>query len=73
MLDVTIMPHSRTSVAQTLVARLPRLFRIRSSVPNKNNPIPAGVIVFGMIWGDFLFYIDNDMLCVLIRIAAILM
>ena len=27
------------------------------------------ITVFGIISGDFLFYIDNGMLCVLIRIA----
>ena len=32
--------------------------------------IAADVILFGIIKGDFLFYIDNVMLCVLIRIAS---
>ena len=35
------------------------------------NPIAADIIVCGRIWGDFLFYIDNSMLCVLIRIASL--
>ena len=34
------------------------------------NPIAAAIIVFGIISGDFLFYIENGMLCVLIRIAS---
>ena len=29
------------------------------------------MIVFGMISGDVLFYIDNGMLCVLIRTASV--
>ena len=35
------------------------------------NPTVAEVIVFGIISGDFLFYIDNGLLCVLIRIASL--
>ena len=35
------------------------------------NPIDADIIVFGMNSGDFLFYIDNSMMCVLIRIALV--
>ena len=34
------LKYSRTSVARTLMARLPRLFRTRSSVP-KENPLAA--------------------------------
>ena len=34
------------------------------------NPIDADIIVFGDNFGWFAFYIDNDMLCVLIRIAS---
>ena len=55
--------YSRTPEARTLMARLPLVFRIRSNVPYKNNPIPADIIVFGMISGDFRFDIDNGMLC----------
>ena len=50
-----------------LIARLPRLFRTRYSVPGKN-PIAAD---FGINKGDCLFYIENGILCVLIRIAII--
>ena len=35
----------------------------------QNNSIPADIIVLGIILGDCLSYIDNCMLCVLIRIA----
>ena len=45
-------------MAQTLMARLPQKFPICSSIPRKN-PIAADIIVFGIIWGDFLFYVDN--------------
>ena len=38
------------------MARLPRLFRTRSRVPNKTNPIAADIIVFGIISGDFRFF-----------------
>ena len=62
--------YSRTSVARTLMARLPQLLRTRSRVPNKKNPTAADIIVFGIILGDFLSYIDNGMLCVFIRIAS---
>ena len=34
------------------------------------NHIAADIIIFGIIYGDFLFYIDNGMLCVLMRIAS---
>ena len=34
------------------------------------NPRATDIIVFGIISGDFLFYINNGMLCVLIRIAS---
>ena len=40
------------------------LFRTRSWVPNKKNPIAADIIVFWIIWDGFLFYIDNGILCV---------
>ena len=41
------------------MAGLPWLFRTRSWVPKKNNPIAADIIVFAIISGDFLFYIDK--------------
>ena len=34
------------------------------------NPIAPDSLMFGIFWGDFLFYIDNGMLKVLIRIAS---
>ena len=40
--------YSRTSVARTLMARLPRLFQTRSLVPKKN-PIAADNIIIGII------------------------
>ena len=57
--------YSRISVVRTPTARIPRLFQTRSGIPNKMNPIPADIIVFGIISGDF-----HGMLCVLIRIAS---
>ena len=57
--------YSRTSVARTLMACLLRLCRTRSRLPWKN-PIAAD-------WdnlGYFFFYIENGILCVLIRIIA---
>ena len=38
--------------------------------PLENNPLAADIIKFGIIKCDFLFYIDNGMLFVLIRIAS---
>ena len=35
----------------------------------QKRPVTADKIVFGIVSGD-CFYIDNDMLCVLIRIAS---
>ena len=50
-------------MARTLMARLlPWLFRTRSLVPYKKNNIPADIIIFDIISGDFLFYIDNGIL-----------
>ena len=37
----------------------------------KIKPIAADIIVFVIISGHFLFYIENGMLCVLIRIASL--
>ena len=34
------------------------------------HPIAANIITFGIILSDFLFYIDNGILYVLIRIAS---
>ena len=34
------------------------------------NPIAADIILSGTIKGDFLFYNENGMFCVLIRIAS---
>ena len=59
--------YSRTSVARTLMAHLPRLFRTCSWVSWKKNPIAADVGSFRVI---FLFYVENGILCVLIRIAS---
>ena len=52
-----------------LMACLPWMFQTHSWVPRKN-PIAAEIIIFGIIKGDFLFYIDYGMLYVLIRIAS---
>ena len=57
-------------MARTPISRLPRLFQTRSSVPSGKNPIAADNSIFDIIKGDFLFYIDNVMLCVLSRIAS---
>ena len=57
-------------MARTPMARLPRLFRIRSSVPSGKNPIAADISIFEIIKGDFLFYIDNVMLRVFNGIAS---
>ena len=34
------------------------------------NYIAANIIIFGIIYGDFLFNIENGKFCVLIRIAS---
>ena len=44
------------------MARLQRLFLIRSRVTNNNHPIAADIIVVGIISG--VFYIDNGILIV---------
>ena len=56
-------------MAQTLTAHLLRLFRTRSVVHWKKNPISADTNVSEIISG-VSFYIDNGMLCELIRIAS---
>ena len=54
--------YSKTSVARTLMARLSRPFAnsFLSPLEKSHN------CRFGIILGDFLFYIENDILCVLI-------
>ena len=52
-------------MARTPMARLPWLFQ---SLQEKNL-IAADISIFEIIEGDFLFYIDNVMLCVVYRIA----
>ena len=64
MLTKNSSTYSRTSVARTLITRLPRPFRTPSRVPNQENLITADSILFGM--GDFLFTIDNGMLRILL-------
>ena len=51
-----ILFYSRTSMARTLMARLPWLFWTRSWVLWKKNP---------WLQSDFLFYTENGILCVL--------
>ena len=36
----------------------------------EKNPTAADIILLGIIKGDFLYYIDNGMLCILVRIAS---
>ena len=50
-------------MARILIARLPLLF-------NKKYHIAADITVFGINSGNFPFYIDNGILCVLIRITS---
>ena len=58
--------YSRTSVARTLMARSPRLFRTRSGVPRKKSHSYR----FGIFRMIFFFYIAIGILCVLIRITS---
>ena len=58
--------YSRTSVARTLMARLPWLVRTRSWVARKKSKSCR----FGIIKGGVPFYIENGILCLLIRIAS---
>ena len=58
--------YSRTSMARTLMARLPRLFRTHFKSLGKN-PLAADLGLFSVI---FFFYIENGILCVFIRIAS---
>ena len=55
------MQYSRTPIARTLMARLPRLFRIRSWVPRKKS---LAADLGHLVWFSF-FYIENGILCVL--------
>ena len=55
--------YSRTSVARTLMACLPFL-------SHRKVPTAADIIIFEIMQIDFLYYIDTDMLCVLIRISS---
>ena len=57
--------YSRTSVARTLMARLPRLFRTRSWVLRKTSHSSR----VGIFFYNFLFNIEVGILYVLIRIA----
>ena len=58
-------------MARTLIAHLPQLFRTRFFESlTKKNLTAADIIIFGIILGAFLFFIDNGMLCMLIRIAS---
>ena len=57
--------YSRTSMARTLMARLPRLVRTRSWVPwNKFHSCRFRIV--------FFFILRNGILCVLIRIASVI-
>ena len=62
--------NSRTAMTRTLMARLPRLFRISNSflspLEKKSHSCRLRIIS-----DDFLFYIENGILCVLIRIASL--
>ena len=48
--------YSRPSVARTLMDSLPSLFRTRSRIPNKKNPIAVDIIVFWIISDNFFLY-----------------
>ena len=48
-------------MAQTLIACLPQLFQPHSRVPNEKYFLPADIIVFGISFSDFLFYVVNGM------------
>ena len=61
--------YSRTSVARTLMARLPRLLRTRSSVADQKKSHSCRHYCILNNFGWFSFCIDYSMLCVLIRIA----
>ena len=63
------LKYSRTSMARKPMARLHGYFELVLDFLGKN-PIAGGIIIFEIIKSDFLFYIDNGMLCVLIRIAS---
>ena len=54
--------YGRTSVAQTPMARFELV--LESLTNTQTNPTAADIIVFRISLGDFLFYIENSMLCV---------
>ena len=56
-------------MTRTPMAPLLWLYQTRYSVPS-NKTIAADIIIFGIIYGDFPFYIENGMFCVLIIIAS---
>ena len=58
--------YSRTSVARTLIARLPRLFQTRFESLGKY--LIAGDLELSVV--IFLFIFKNGILCVHIRIAS---
>ena len=46
-------------MARTPMARSPRLFRIVLESLGKKSMVAADIFIFGIIKGDFHFYIDN--------------
>ena len=60
--------YSRTSMARTLMARLPRLFRTCCSVPRKK----SHSCKVGIIKGVFSFYIENGIhvLCIVCQAGS---
>ena len=58
--------YSRTSMARTLMARLPRLFRTHSWVRWKK----AHSGRYWIVYGVFLGHMENGILCALIRISS---
>ena len=61
--------YSRTSMARTPMARLPRLFRTHYWVPREKFHSCRHYYIWDN-FGWFSFYIENGMFCVLIRIAS---
>ena len=68
----SIPRYIRTSVARTLIACLSSAISNLFWSLTKTNPVAAGIIIFGIISGDFHFDSDNGMSCVLIRIASMM-
>ena len=50
-------------MARTPIVRLARLFQTRSRVPRKNNPIPADIIIFVIIYSRVIFFFILIMVC----------